>query len=198
MSTVHTKFYCASGPTDSRLLSSRRFSLPRCLLCLSLSLELYCFFHLVHSILLVIRAFFYYLATIDRSRSVCPHLHETVLQDLTLEDRDSVEVSHEFRNRLLTELHRRFEQINSFQSASNTNTFRNARGHREKEWTDFDEVSAIAFGGEKIPTCRNRVNLINGRQTKRLSVQLPALSTLSTWDVWRCSSQGVCKYARKL
>lgn len=111
VSTVHTKFYCASGPTDSRLLSSRRFSLPRCLLCLSLSLELYCFFHLVHSILLVIRAFFYYLATIDRSRSVCPHLHETVLQDLTLEDRDSVEVSHEFRNRLLTELHRRFEQV---------------------------------------------------------------------------------------
>ena len=134
-----------------------------------------------------------------RSVSPCvPHLHETIPQDLTLEDRDSVEVSHEFRNRLLTELHRRFEQINPFQSASNTNTFRNARGHREKEWTDFDEVSAIAFGGEKIPTCRNRVNLISGRQTKRLSVQLPVLSTLSTWDVWRCSSQGVCKYARKL
>lgn len=57
------------------------------------------------------RVFFTISQTIDRSRSVCPHLHETIPQDLTLEDRDSVEVSHEFRNRLLTELHRRFEQV---------------------------------------------------------------------------------------
>lgn len=198
MSTVHTKFYCVSGSTDSRLLSSRRFSLPRCLLCLSLSFYSTAFSTSCILSFWLFARFFTISQTIDRSRSVCPHLHETIPQDLTLEDRDSVEVSHEFRNRLLTELHRRFEQINPLQSASSTNTFRNARGHREKEWTDFDEVSAIAFGGEKIPTCRNRVNLINGRQTKRLSVQLPALSTLSTWDVWRCSSQGVCKYARKL
>lgn len=111
VSTVHTKFYCASGSTDSRLLSSRRFSLPRCLLCLSLSFYSTAFSTSCILSFSLFARFFTISQTIDRSRSVCPHLHETIPQDLTLEDRDSVEVSHEFRNRLLTELHRRFEQV---------------------------------------------------------------------------------------
>lgn len=75
---------------------------------------------------------------------------------------------------------------------------RSERGPQGREWTDFGGVFVIAFGGGKILTYRNRVNLINGNQTRRLFAQPRALSTLSTWDVSRCSNQGGCKYARKL
>lgn len=55
---------------------------------------------------------------------------------------------------------------------------RSERGHREKEWTDFDEVFVIAFDGGKILMYRNQVNRINGRRTKRLSARPHVLSML--------------------
>lgn len=74
---------------------------------------------------------------------------------------------------------------------------RSVRGRRGKEWTDFGGVFGTAFVDGKIPMYRNPVNPINGKQTRQLFALLRAPSTLSTWDVLRCSSRGVCKYAKK-